>query len=137
VLSVSLASGKPIDLFGIVGCIEGGSVDVTPVRRVGNLEFPLLASDGQEFHLFSIPTARGGNAVASNDYWVAALTGESAWGAFITSADPLRAKFKDPVLILERPSTTTSEGERVTISSRRIEPTPLPRLPALRKTRQK
>jgi hypothetical protein len=129
-VSVSLESGKTLDVFTVQDCADGGLADLAAVGHVGALEFPLSASDGQEFHLFSIATARGGNAVASNDYWLAALTPEGAWGAFITSADPLRAEFKDPVLILEQPSTTTSEGERVSISSRRIEPTPLPRLPS-------
>jgi hypothetical protein len=132
-ISITMQSGKTIDLFTVPDCTEDAVVRLAALGRVDQLDFPLRASDGQEFHLFSIATARGGNAVATDDYWVAVLKPEKAWGDFVTSVENLHAAFKDepsPQLILEEPATTTAAGERASISFSRIDRAVFARLPS-------
>ena len=47
--------------------------------KVGSVEFPFLAPNGDEFHLFSIATAGGGNACAGSDYWAVVVNGDNIW----------------------------------------------------------
>lgn len=128
-ISVVLELGEQVDLLTVPDCIDNVIAALHPVQRVGNLEFPVRASDGQEFHLFAIATARGGNAIATDDYWVIVLKPKSGWGAFVSSAEFTHAEFFDralPELILEQPATTAAEGERVTIHPEQIRRSVLP-----------
>lgn len=71
-VSLRLASGSELRLFVVPDCsVEVPSLSrLEAAPRVGNVELPFVAPNGDEFHVFQIASARGGNATAAVDYWV-------------------------------------------------------------------
>lgn len=48
-------------------------------EKVGTVAFPYLASNGDEFHFFSIAAALGGSACYGFIYWTVVINGDKIW----------------------------------------------------------
>jgi hypothetical protein len=57
------------------------------LRQVREKDFPLTSSGGVEFHLFSISTARGGNACDGDNYWAVVVSAKRVWATSKSFAD--------------------------------------------------
>ena len=136
-ISFRNASGKLAELFTVDGCVGGlpGVNVVGAIETVGALAFPALARDGQEFHVFGIASARGGNAVATSDYWLVIVRREDTWATrapFATATlRAARMAGDSPVMLqLEDPATTTAAGTRYLATFGSISQVVLPMLPS-------
>ena len=54
---------------------------VGAVSQIGDVVLPVVAINGDEFHVFGLASARGGNAVDTIDYWAVVIREGAAWGA--------------------------------------------------------
>jgi hypothetical protein len=133
-VSFALAGGKPRVLFTVPDCRESDAAPLTGADSAGGAGLPLTAESGEELHVFSIPAARGGNAVAGNDYWVVVVKrkGASAKVPFYsTGIDSLAASStRRAVFTLEQQATTTVEGLRWIVSFTGVRKTRIPRIPS-------
>lgn len=101
--------------------------------RVGALTFPAVSADGDEFHLFSIATARGGNAVSGSDSWAVVVRNNDLWATSDAFADGELTVASLPSgtpahLVLEAPATTTQAGARYTVTFGQATKTDLPKV---------
>jgi hypothetical protein len=99
------------------------------------LPLPAVGSDGDEFHLFEIATARGGNGVSGNDYWAVVVRPAAVWATGQPFADGqlLAAQLMTSVpttLVVEEPATTTAAGARYTVKFGATSKVVLPMLPS-------
>jgi hypothetical protein len=130
------AAGTVNKLFTVNDCIGDtpGVSCVGPTRRVGTLALPAVAPDGDEFHVFEIAAARGGNATPSVEYWVAVVKTDAVWA----TARPFEGELtramlvtaKPAALVLEQSPTTTDTGARYTATFGKVEDKKLPMLPS-------
>lgn len=97
-------------------------------REHANTAFPVVAENGDEFHLFALSSMRGGNWSADTDYWVVVVRAHEAWSAELSSGDlsVLRADKEGSSIELEQPSTTTREGLRCRVAFGRLHTEKLP-----------
>jgi hypothetical protein len=123
-------SGKRTHLFYVPDCIgkTPGSDILGPVARVGELNFPARDAEGNEFHLFEIATARGGNAVAGSDYWVAVIRSNLAWAPLtpVAVGELKAASVESGTLVLSIPPTTTQSGSRAEVTFGAVKNASLP-----------
>ncbi len=127
-------AGKVKKLFTVNDCTgDTPGVDrIGPTDRVGTLALPVAAPDGDEFHVFAIAAARGGNATSSVEYWVAIVRSDAVWAmtspfeSELTTAKLVTAK--PTALVLEQSPTTTDPGARYTATFGRLEDKTLPML---------
>lgn len=73
------ASGRVTELFQTDGCDPTGLAPLEGIEKVGATLFPLKSVSGDEFHLFAIPTARGGNACDGYDFFGVVVYEDAAW----------------------------------------------------------
>lgn len=123
VLSFKHENGKVSPLFSVEGCTFEGLGSLTAVEKLATLSFPLKAPSGDEFHLFEIPTARGGNACDGSDYYVVVIRDEVAWATTSALGDcatleqaRVQAGDGKTSLILTIPPTTQAEGMVYTVT---------------------
>lgn len=117
-------------LFVVPDC-NLGWMTVKGVTALGSLRFPVTIGD-TEFHLFEIPSARGGNAIHTMDYWAAVITSSDIWSQELDIGEPTvaRTESSSPTLILEEPATAHQPGARLTIRFGKLTKTALPKLAA-------
>lgn len=127
------ASGKLSPLFSVGDC--SGTITLAAERKIGDLTLPSKTTTGDEFHLFSIPTLRGGNADPSSQYWAVVARKDGVWA----TSDGFQAIEFDggtlvpgpkSILSLEESPTTTSTGVRYLITFGAIRSVNLPKLPS-------
>jgi hypothetical protein len=114
--------GAWTDLFWQDGCFDYESAEPSAVRAVGEVSFPHVTADGQEFHVFSVPTSRGGNMCGGYDYWVVVVSADRVWattkplGGCREVADARVAEERGVTsLVLIVPPTTTATGATYTV----------------------
>jgi hypothetical protein len=98
-------SGARWALFSVPSC--GGSVPgmdtLEASHSVGELQLPLVAANGDEFQLFEIAGARGGNAFDGIDYWVVVARPSGVWNAALSKQQHIdSARLAEPAT-LQRP----------------------------------
>jgi hypothetical protein len=108
-------------LFDVPDCIGDmpGVNMIGPVDRVGTVAFPQQLANGDEFRLFAIASARGGNAVPGSDYWVAVIRPDTVWATtapFATTTLTTAKVTSGDGLVLEVAPTTTSTGARYSVA---------------------
>jgi hypothetical protein len=131
------AAGKRTELFTIDACTPDlpRVTYVAATETIGGLALPVTGADGQEFHVFEIASARGGNATAGSDYWLVVVRGGGeVWGTrtpFASGTLQVARIVGNPAvaLELEEPPTTTSEGARYTARFGSVTKTVLAALP--------
>lgn len=74
------AAHRESALFDVDDC-DTTTFGLTAAERLGTLLLPASAPDGTEFHVFTISTARGGNACEGDDVYVVALAPGHAWAS--------------------------------------------------------
>ncbi len=140
-VSVGLGAASQVPLFIVPDCIGDvlGMNLLEATQRVGTLELPFVASNGDEFHVFEIASARGGNASGATDYWVAVVRPTEAWAKSIDAEDlsvATRSGGAPAALVLEQPATTTAPGQRYSVTFRNVKQTQLPKLPSSIRSRE-
>jgi hypothetical protein len=140
-VSVRLDAGSQVRLFSVPDCSGDvlGMNLVEATQRVGSVELPFVAPNGDEFHVFDIAAARGGNAVDATDYWVAVVRPTEAWGKGIDAEALSVANHSDgapAALVLEQPATTTASGQRYSVTFRSVKQTELPKLASSIRSRE-
>jgi hypothetical protein len=133
-LSFRSKEGRVSSLFTVRDCLGDvpGVTTLGATRRVGATSFPDLRQR-EEYHLFEIATARGGNGVPGRDYWVVDVgeiqgCDEKCPGAMsyalgenldlenaYVEVSPLYPD-SPARLVLEAPSTTTDKGVRFEVT---------------------
>lgn len=126
--------GPSTPLFVVPGCIGDvpGMNIVGVVESLGEVRFP-ITQGAVSFHLFSIASARGGNATEAIDYWAVTITADGIWSQFLLSGEPTLARItglEPPSLIIEEPATSTTIGQRLTVQFGRLSKVDLPKLPS-------
>lgn len=71
-------NGKNTDLLLVEDCSLDGIATLSGVEKIGPITLPLNTKVGDEFHLFSIESARGGNACYGYDYYAVVIQKELA-----------------------------------------------------------
>ncbi len=133
-VAFQLTQGASRALFSVPSC--GGSLAGTDTleasHSVGQLQPPLVAANGDEFHLFEIAGARGGNAFDGIDYWVVVARPSAVWSGALSKQQHIdSARLAEPAtLVLEDPATTTSQGARSSIRFGSTRTQALPLLPS-------
>lgn len=127
------ASGEPKPLFDVPDCI--GDVArmnmIGEADKIGAIDLPAHAANGDEIHIFSIAEARGGNAVPNSEWWAIVVRGDDAWSTALGDRDYTQAIVgADGTVVLEEPPTTTAPGERATFSYGAAKTDPIPMLPS-------
>ena len=135
-VAIRRPSGAATFLFAVPMCSDGfpGVMSIGAVEHAGGLVLP-STDRGQEFHIFGIASARGGNAVTTTDYWVVVVTPDSAWTTPtpITAAEVAPARLVRgawPVLVLDDAPSTRAAGTRYIVVLGRITNFPLPKEPS-------
>jgi hypothetical protein len=106
-------------------------------NRMGKVEFPYLAPNGDEFHLFRERYCGSGGCGAS--YWAVVINGEKLWVTKESFGGDLREPEIEDAKIVERngkaivsftrPATTIFEGGVYEVSMGRVETTVLKKKP--------
>jgi hypothetical protein len=110
-----------------------GTGTLGAVNRVGQIQLPSINTNGDEFHLLSIASARGGNASYGNDYWAVVIRSGSAWSTatpFVFDRAFAVANGSAGGLVLVDPATTTRAGVACVVTFGLITTTDLPLLPS-------
>lgn len=140
-VSLRLSAGSEVPLFVVPDC-SGDVVGMNLIgatRNVGSIQVPFVAPNGDEFHVFEIASARGGNATDANDYWIVVARSGEAWSTHIEASvlgAASRADTPTPSLVLEEPATTTAAGQRYSVSFRNAARTELPKIPSTIRSRE-
>lgn len=140
-VSLRLSSGREVSLFVAPGCsgdVPGMDL-IGADAKIGSVRLPFVAPTGDEFHVFDIASARGGNASDAVDYWVTVVRSTEAWSTSIEAAMLAVASRSDgapATLVLEEPASTTDAGQRYTVSFRSATRTLLPKLPSTIRSRE-
>jgi hypothetical protein len=134
-VSFALGSGKPRILFTVPDCRADAVAPLKAAESAGGVGLPQTASSGEELHVFSIATARGGNAVEGDDYWVVVVKRKGVWSSKVpfqaASIDALTASStRRAVFTLEQHATTTSEGIRWSVSFNGVNKARIPKIPS-------
>lgn len=128
------ASGRTTPLFVAPDCIGDvvGMNLIGAADRVGGLALPALGSGGEEFHLFEVASARGGNAVVATDYWAVVVRPEDAWATSrpFASGGLTNGKIAQSALVADEPPTTTAAGARYAVTFGSVSKSPLAILPS-------
>lgn len=109
------------------GCASGSHSIIAGTEGV-----PITAQSSEEFHLFSIETARGGNMCAGQDYYAVVVDAGRVWatpelfGGCATIATPRLEETGRSKLVLEVPPTTAIKRSRRLVSMGDIADTTLP-----------
>src|SRR5262249_53256366 len=128
-------SGEKTKLFDVSDCI-GDIAGVNMIGQsglVGDVSFPVRDAKGDEGYLFQIASARGGNAVATHDYFAAVVHGDAVWAttnSFATGELTIATRPPEGGVVVEDPATTTSTGMRAAIAFGGVRITTLPMLPS-------
>jgi hypothetical protein len=101
------AAGRRTGLAQWTDCWDSPTALLDEVRFVPGLSLPLRTKHGEEFHLFEIPVARGGNATPACALYPVVLRADGAWGG-------------DPIETRQCPSSSPS-----TFASARLDETGL------------
>lgn len=96
--------------------------------EVGAVALPFTSKSGDEFHLFSIATDRGGNACMGSDHWAVVVNGANVWATRrsfseqCVQLEDAKVIEKDgkASIVFSVPSTTTEEGREYTVSMGRV-----------------
>jgi len=75
-LEFTAAKAKAKSLFKASDCAY--LFKIAPIKAIGTTRLPIVAKGGVEFHLYGIPTARGGNACEGDDLWVVVVDKDGA-----------------------------------------------------------
>jgi hypothetical protein len=114
--SVTLRSAKhgSVSLLTLDNCVGASSLE--PVQRVGTLLFPAVAG-ATEFHIFTILSARGGNACDGYEAYVIALDGANAWAsdAFGGCAGLESAAVRPDGTLIVDTRSSDGAGQRATV----------------------
>ncbi len=144
VLSFRESSGKRRPVTRVPDCGgEWPGIDVVGgVRRVGGVSLPIVTPHGDEFHLFEIASARGGNASAAFEYWAVVVRSGGVWATrSLSGADEVSVVHVEDgppsKVIFEEPATTTEEGARFAVQFGQAEVTTLPKRPSWIVSRKK
>ena len=129
---------KPRVLFTVEGCLAGGVAPLKAVESVPGTALPLTADSGEELHVFSVataPTARSGNAIESDAFWVVVVKRKGVWSARAplqsTGFQSVKASStRRAVFTLEQEATAVSEGLRWTVSFGGVKKTRIPKVPS-------
>jgi hypothetical protein len=133
-VSFTLTGGKPRMLFTVPDC-TAGLARLNAEESAGRAGLPSTSDSGEELHVFSIPTARGGNAVPGSDFWVVVVRRRSVWSAKApfesVGLDSLTASStRRAVFTLQKDATTVSEGLRWAVSFGGVKKSRIPRVPS-------
>jgi hypothetical protein len=134
-LSFTFTGGKARVLFTVPDCSTNDLARLNAEESAGRAGLPSTSDSGEELHVFSIPAARGGNAVAGNDYWVVVVRRKTVWSSkapfqsdgldSLTASSTRRAVFT-----LQKDATTVSEGLRWVVSFGGVKKSRIPRVPS-------
>jgi len=135
VVAYNLEKRRPRILFSVPRC-DGDMPGMNTLDATDMLEavkFPVVGTNGDEFHLFQIQSLRGGNAFpGGNDYWVVVVRANDVWSAELPQGQLGVARLPDQggALVLEDHATTTEEGTRCTVLFGTAKTEVLPVLPS-------
>ena len=126
---------KPRVLFTVEGCLAGGVAPLKAVESAPGTALPLTADSGEELHVFSVATARDGNATDGDDFWVVVVKRKGVWSARAplqsTGFQSVKASStKRAIFTLEQEATSVSEGLRWSVSFGGVKKTRIPRVPS-------
>jgi hypothetical protein len=134
-VSFTVTGKKARVLFTVPDCTADGLARLSAVESAGAAVLPAMAASDEELHVFSIATARGGNAAAGDDFWVVVVRRKGVWSGraalqsrgldSVTTSSTRRAVFT-----LEQNATTVSEGIRWTVSFGDVKKKRIPRIPS-------
>ena len=128
------ATGERTSLFTVQFCLGAapgiGITTIGSLDRLGKILLPVVDADGDEFHVFGIAGARGGNAFSSTEYWVSVVRQHDAWSSAPLIGDLKTGDIVSQKIVLEQPATTTDTGARYTVTFGTMTQTNLPILPS-------
>lgn len=133
------ASGKVTELFTSDGCDPEGTASLEGVEKIGTTAFPVKSAGGDEFHLFAISSARGGNACGGYDYFFVVVYADVAWAAGTGEGvceDLAEAKIVESgkaALVAKVTPTALFEGAVYTVKLGKFEKKSIPKLEAIAK----
>jgi hypothetical protein len=90
-----------------------------------------------EVHVFQIASARGGNAIATDDLWVALIRPGAAWATGIEAIELDVAARAGNGVVLEQSASTSEVGARYSVAFRRVSRKDLPLIPSTVRSREK
>ena len=118
-----------------VDCFPGEEISVSAMGCAGNIQLPYIASNGDEFHVFTEETCGSGGCTIS--YWAAVINDEKMWSTKESFGSDFVSHFGNgsggiedveikhnsgkPILSLKIPPTSTSEGTIYDVSMGRLE----------------
>jgi hypothetical protein len=139
------ASGGSTKVIEANFCADTMMVKIEEVRSFGGRALPVVAKSGEEFHIFQIPSARGGNATISCDYYSVVVNATKAWGdptgpfvlrlcADMSMGEPVESVklIDDPAgasLSFVEPAGTTVEGTSYELRMGSLKSTRIPMKP--------
>jgi hypothetical protein len=131
-------SGAPTKLISASFCSEDKMVTVSEVGSLGGLVLPIASPSGNEFRLFSIPTARGGNGTVSCDYYGVVVSSTRAWASPLFELDQCDPAVDGVALVEEKtgawlsfrdPPGTVRGGAAYELRMGQLKITPIPKKP--------
>ncbi|MGC4094586.1 MAG: hypothetical protein QM756_43055 [Polyangiaceae bacterium] len=136
-LTFQRGSEAPHDLFEVSDC---GMVTLSAVTYIAPVSLP-VSNETQEIHLFSIPTARGGNAIHTDDFYAVIVTDSAVDAKPVGELGSASAEVSSAhglSLLLTEPATTTAAGQSFSVGFQRLLHHELPMLPSklVSKTRE-
>lgn len=128
-------SGTAKEVLSVEDCSPDGLAGLESVQKAGATQFPAKASNGDEFHLFAIATARGGNACDGYDYYAIVVHEKDAWatkevlgGCTELTDVKLETQDKKAALVAKVKPTPDMEGAVYTVTFGKLETKKLPKV---------
>lgn len=132
------AAGAPTRLISATFCSDDKMLPISPSSSLGGVAFPVASPSGTEFHLFAIPSARGGNATAACDYYGVVISAARAWASPVFQLDQCDATVDGMRVIEEKagawlsfrdPSSTVRAGAAYELRMGQLKIAPIPKKP--------
>jgi len=128
-------SGAAKEILSVGECSPDGLAGLASVEKAGTTRFPAKAPNGDEFHLFAIATARGGNACDGSDYYAVVVHEKDAWatkevlgGCTELTDVKLETQDKKAALVARVKPSPDMEGAVYTVTFGKVETKKVPKV---------